>query len=150
MVDRNDIFTSPQRDLAMVASILKDLKAADVSAQLRALFDGSGPLAFVGSPTPIAGADAELLAALQAAESAPVLVAAASAEQVWPYTSFGATGKVAERKLVADLELTTVRFANGARLNVRPTKYSADQILVNVAIGNGRLDLPRDRPNLIV
>jgi zinc protease len=39
-----------------------------------------------------------------------------------------------------------VRFANGVRLTVKPTKLRADEVLVRVNVGHGRLDLPHDRP----
>jgi zinc protease len=46
---------------------------------------------------------------------------------------------------VADAGATYVRFANGVRLTVRPSQFSRSEIDVSVKIGNGRLDLPRDR-----
>jgi zinc protease len=150
VVSRNDIFTSPQRDLQVVSTVLKGVKAEDVNTELRALFVGSGPLAYVASPEPIAKADTEVVAALSEADGATLATASAVKEQSWPYTSFGTAGKVADRRHVDDLDLTTVRFANEVRLNIKPTKFSADQILVSVNIGNGRLDLSANKPNLII
>ena len=37
-----------------------------------------------------------------------------------------------------------VRFDNGVRLTVKPTKFRDDQILVMARFGHGRLDLPSD------
>jgi zinc protease len=51
---------------------------------------------------------------------------------------------VVERKTFADLGVTQVRFANGVVLNVKPTQFRADQILVNARVAGGRLALPRD------
>ena len=45
-----------------------------------------------------------------------------------------------------DLGVTLVRFANGVRLNIKPTKLRANEVLVRTDIGHGRLDLPRDHP----
>ncbi len=39
------------------------------------------------------------------------------------------------------------RFANGVRLTVKPTKFRANTIDVQVKVGSGRLELPRDRIN---
>jgi zinc protease len=52
---------------------------------------------------------------------------------------------VAETRQVLDLDTTFVRFANGVRLTVKPTKFRDEQILVSVRVGNGRLEMPRDR-----
>ncbi len=50
-----------------------------------------------------------------------------------------------EKKTIADLDTTFVRFANGVRLTVRPTTFRQGQVLAHVRIGNGRVDLPADR-----
>jgi zinc protease len=141
-----DIFTSPAQDLAMTDEDLKGLTAAQVNAALKALFTGGGPLIFVSGITPIQGGDQAVRTAFldsekQGATAAAPLVADTS----WPYGDFGAPGTVAETRQVADLGVTFIRFANGVRLAVRPSKLRANQVLVSVKVGNGRLDLPRDR-----
>ena len=59
--------------------------------------------------------------------------------------SFGAPGKVAETKEVADLDTVFLRFENGVRLTVKPTKFRDDEVLVRVNIGDGLQDFPKDR-----
>jgi len=83
---------------------------------------------------------------LAAAETAPVTAPSVREAVGWPYESFGTPGDVAERTEVTDLDTTFVRFANGVRLTIKPTKFRTDQVLVKVRIGRGRLDLPKDRP----
>src|SRR5437868_3744312 len=62
-----------------------------------------------------------------------------------PYPSFGASGQVAETRRLEDLDATFIRFANGVRLTVKPTKFRADQILVSVNLTGGDLAFPKDR-----
>ena len=57
---------------------------------------------------------------------------------VWPYTSFGKPSAVVSKTVDAKLGTTTVRFANGTRLLVKPTKFEKDKIQVSVSFGNGR------------
>jgi zinc protease len=64
---------------------------------------------------------------------------------VWPYSSFGPLGKVAEQKDITDLDAVFVRFENGVKLSIKPTKFRDDQILVKVRAGHGLLDLPSDK-----
>jgi zinc protease len=52
---------------------------------------------------------------------------------------------VAETRRIEDFDATLVRFENGVRLTVKPTKYRADQVLVTATIAGGRLMLPKDR-----
>lgn len=149
VLDRDGVYTSPAQDLALGGAILKDLGAATVDAALRAAFQGSGPLVFVSSPQPIDGGDSAVLAALNEAEGAKVVGAAAVAQVAWPYSDFGKPGRVVERRQLEDLGATLVRFANGVHLNIKPTKFSADQVKLSVRAGNGRLELPRDAHSVI-
>ena len=64
---------------------------------------------------------------------------------VWPYATFGDAGKVADTKDVTDLNTVFVRFDNGVRLTVKPTKFRDDEVLVRANVGHGMIDLPSDR-----
>src|SRR6185437_10890356 len=143
-----DVVTNPEQDLAFFEETVKGLKAGEVSEALKSIFRGSGPLVFMASPKPVEGGDATLLAAFEAAGKTPVSAPAAPTQVSWPYESFGAPGKVADTKDVTDLDTTFMRFENGVRLTVKPTKFSADQVLIRVNVGHGLADLPRDRQSL--
>ncbi|MDB5494497.1 MAG: peptidase family [Phenylobacterium sp.] len=143
-----EVVTSPAQDLALFEDAVKGMKAGDVSAALRDMFKGSGPLLFMASPKPVEGGDQTVLAALTASQNVAVTPPAAPAEVAWPYESFGPAGKVAETKDVTDLDTTFVRFENGVRLTVKPTKFRDDEVLVRVNIGHGLQDLPKDRQSL--
>jgi zinc protease len=143
--DDNVVFASPAESLTLVNQATEGLTAAEVTEALKSLFDASGPLVFVASPTPIEGGEAAVTAAFNEAETRAITPPAQDANLTWPYTNFGPPGQVAERHTVDDLGVTMVRFANGVRLTVKPTQFSADQVLVQVKIGRGFLELPKDR-----
>jgi zinc protease len=144
-LDDDEVVTNPVQDLAEFEVSVKDLKAAAVSAGLKAAFNGQGPLVFMASPKPVLGGEATLLAALTDSQKQPVAAPAAPTQVTWPYETFGVPGKVVETKEVTDLDTVFVRFANGVRLTVKPTKFRDDEVLVRVNVGDGLLDLPRDR-----
>jgi zinc protease len=143
--DSNSVFTSPEENLALVNQTTDGLTAAQVTDALRALFKANGPLVFVASPIAIEGGEDAVTAAFKEAESRPISPPPADTGTAWPYANFGAPGQVAEQRTVDDLGVTLVRFANGVRLTIKPTKFSADQVLVQAKIGRGLLDLPIDR-----
>jgi zinc protease len=140
--NQNDVYVSPTDSLALAEKLSKALTVDALNTAFRSLVRDRGPMFFISSPTPIEGGKPAVAAALAAAEKMPLLAPAAAASLAWPYTSFGPDGKVVERKLVADLQTTFVRFANGVRLTVKPTTLKTSEIVVNVKIGRGRLDLP--------
>lgn len=144
-VYERDVFTSPADNLSRFKALSQGLTAQAVSAALKTAFAGGGPLVFVSTPAPIEGGEAVVVQAFQEAQAEAVGAQAALAVHTWPYESFGAAGTVAERRGVADLDAAMIRFGNGVRLTVKPTKFRDDQVLVRVRIGNGLLELPRDR-----
>jgi len=140
-----EVETSPVEDLALFEEDVKNLTPAEADAAIKTAFGGSGPLVMVSSPTPIDNGDKVLADAFAKINSKPVSAPQAEVAISWPYDSFGAPGQVADRKDVADLDTVFVRFQNGVRLTIKPTKFRDDQILVQVRVGGGTLDLPTDR-----
>jgi zinc protease len=144
-VDRNAVFTSDATDLALLQDDVKTLTVDQVNAALRTVFTGNGPLLTLSSPKPVENGEAALASVFDKAEAAPIENVAQLQLAVWPYTSFGTAGRVVETHHVDDLDATFIRFANGVRLTVKPTKYRADQILISVNIAGGDLAFPKDR-----
>jgi zinc protease len=140
--------TGPAQDLATAEAVYRDVQAGDVDAAVRGLFQGAGPLAFLSSPRPVGGGEAALTRAIADDDAEPVMPPAreaSSATPLWPYSDFGPAGAVAERREIPDLATSFIRFQNGVRLTVRPSMLSGGQVLVQVAVGGGRLDLPPNR-----
>ena len=147
-IDNGETLASPAEELAVASEAYQKVSPAEVDAAMRTLFGGVGPLVFLSSPQPIAGSEAALARAVADAEAEPVGAPARepiSATPFWPYTDFGPAGVVASRSDAVDLQTSFIRFENGVRLTVRPSAYSGGQIQVQVSLGHGRLDLPRDR-----
>jgi zinc protease len=92
--------------------------------------------------------EAALLDVLKQVEATPITASAAQDSVIWRHDQFGTPGTVIERQEIADLDAVFVRFANGLRLSVKQTKFSQDGILVSVRMGNGKLDLPKDKASL--
>ncbi len=144
-MDDRTVYTNPAQDLAEFEADVKGLTVDAVQARLKALFKGQGPLVFVASPSPIDGGQAAIAKAYADSHAAKLAPETADKAVTWPYASFGAPGKVAEEHDITDLGTTFVRFENGVRLTVKPTKFRDKQIRVRVRIGHGLLDLPTDR-----
>jgi zinc protease len=144
-VEEDEVFTSPVQDLKRYEAEIGGLTAANVSETLKRMFSGQGPLLSMVSPDPIDGGEAALAAAFDTARTDRIDAAVVHGVKAWPYADFGAPGRVKSRRDVADLGVTFVEFANGVHLNIKPTAFRKDQIMVNVRIGDGRLSLPEDR-----
>ncbi|HZZ87883.1 MAG TPA: insulinase family protein, partial [Caulobacteraceae bacterium] len=147
-IDEQEVETSPADDLALFEATTKGLTAADVSQALKAMFAGQGPLVFMSAGADVDGGVGAVRTAFDAAEASPVTASQAPVQVDWPYMTFGATGKVAERKDLPDLDAVFVRFENGVRLTVKPTKFRQDQVLVKVRFGGGLASMAPDRQTI--
>ncbi len=141
----NKVFTSPAEDLSLFETMTNGVTAAEVNRALQRAFSGNGPqVVLQTAQSPQGGADT-VRQVYDASNAIAVSAPSGAADVAWPYTHFGEPGAVVERRAVEDLGLTMVRFSNGVRLTVKPTKLRANEVLVREDIGRGRLDLPRDR-----
>jgi zinc protease len=138
-INDDAVILSPQQQLALFEQSIQGFDAAAAAKLAPALFSGNGPLLFATSPDAIAGGHERLAQAFQASSRTAVEAQVALAAREWPYGSFGAPGKVAEREVIQDLGVTRVRFANGVTLLVKPTDFARDQVLVGARVGGGRL-----------
>ncbi|TAU92553.1 insulinase family protein, partial [Rhizobium leguminosarum] len=143
-VDDNQVFTSPAKDLSLFETMTNGVTAAEVNQALLHAFSGNGPQVVLQTArSPQGGADT-VRQVYDASKAIAVSAPSGAADVAWPYTQFGGPGAVVERRTVEDLGLTMVRFSNGVRLTVKPTKLRANEVLVREDIGRGRLGLPND------
>ena len=142
------VYTSPAQDLALVEPVLDTLTADALTGALRQVFAGQGPVVFRAAKADPVGTEA-LAAQLAQALERPLAAVQARAAVTWPYTDFGAPSGVVERRTDAELGATTVRFANGTRLVVKPTAQEKDRIQVHARFAPGRSGIPAERAHAV-
>ena len=143
-----DVFTAPEYDLAELDRTLPAITPERAQAELRELWGDGGQLAFVSGPIALQHPEAEILAVLNQSQAQPVTPPHDGELQNFAYTDFGRPGTVVERKVAPALDVIQIRFGNNVRLNLKPTKFDANTVLVGIRFGGGRLDLARDKPGL--
>lgn len=143
-ISNDQVFVTPLENQALLAELTKTLTVTDVNEALRQLFAGAGPLIQLSAAQPIEGGDDALMAEYAKDHAVALAASAADVVPVWPYTSFGKPGTVVGRHDLAEAGAVAVRFANGVRLTVKPTKFRTDEVLVRATVGGGRLDFPKD------
>ncbi|MDR2576863.1 MAG: insulinase family protein, partial [Puniceicoccales bacterium] len=68
--------------------------------------------------------------------------------QPFAYENFGQSGTVTKSTVDKELQIHQFTFANGVRLNVKQTDFTAKQVLVRVRFGDGLLSEPENCPGL--
>jgi len=142
------VFTHPAAELPRVREVLASMTADDCHQQFRLGFGSKDLSVFAAGNLPPSPTGETLEAALQRGMSEATEPPTEEAELVFAYTEFGPAGTVATRTEVADLGLTQLVFANGARASLMPTDFKKDEVLVQVSFGTGKLSLPTGQPGL--
>ena len=138
---------SPEAQLALFEDAVRGLQPASLKDATQRLFSGSGPLLYLTTGRPLATgtpgpADVWTTSLAQAVQPRADEVAVA-----WPYETLGTPGRIEERRNFSALGTTSVRFANGVQLLIRPSTARKEQVLIRAYFGSGRLALTPDRPS---
>jgi zinc protease len=144
----DSVVTTDAADVVWLASVAPSLTPDAALTQLRKAWGNATPQMFVNSGAAIEGGEATLRAAYETARARPAPAPAAERVQAWPYTNFGAVGRVAATQNVAAIGVTKSRFANNVRLVVKPTKFEEGRIRVQVRFGDGALAIPGNKPGV--
>jgi zinc protease len=95
------------------------------------------------------GVTPELLLAQLNASRAVALAAAPEREQkAFAYTDFGPAGSVVQDRMIADVGIRTIRFANGVLLNLKKTDFEDNRIRYSLRIDGGELFFGKDNAPL--
>lgn len=143
-----DVFSHPRDGLARFEKYAANLNAAASHDALRDLVRGQGPVVFISAGQAIKGGDAAIAAIFDASRKMAVKASEQLQAKEFPYTQFGTPGTIEGRTDLADLGVTTLRFANGVKLNVKQTDFEKDTIYVAVRFAGGYVHMPRDKVGL--
>ncbi|WP_298200607.1 pitrilysin family protein [Novosphingobium sp.] len=135
--------SSLQRLEAFIPAITPEAVLAALRRELVPLDDPL--LRFAGRRNPDGGGMA-LRRAWQAAMAAPLTAAPVRTAGAFAYTDFGPPGRVVSDTREPVYGIRTLRFANGVRLNLKPTTLERDRVVVSLHIDGGDMLDTRARP----
>lgn len=141
------VMSSAESALQRFEAAIADIDTTDALAALRedwARLD-TAPQLYLQSDTAIDDAQAFLRDALTESRTVSLDAPEDAAAAQFAYADWGQPGAVAERGRIADLDMTTVRFANNVRLTIKKTPYESERIRIRVRAGQGAGQFdPRD------
>jgi len=143
-----DVFTHPSDDLPRVREALEKITPNMCLAEFSKGWDTKDISIFIGGNVEIKGGQKAITSAFN--ESRKVAVTAPVEEEVaeFAYTEFGEPGVIFQYSVEEDLGVTQIVFDNNVRLNLKPTDFSENSVLVTARIGNGQLSEPTYHPGL--
>ncbi len=143
------VSTHPLAEQALYTPALQTITPAACASALRTAWsETNGRKIFVAGNVSIPDAAPAIAAAYAASTKVAVAAPPKTESAAFAYTDFGPAGKVAGQTAVDDLGATLIQFANGVRLNLKPTDFEAGRIRVSVRVGGGTLTMPKGQPGL--
>lgn len=139
------VMTTPASALERFEENAKTVTPEAVHKTFRNLWSGyETPQIYLRTSEDIDEAEEKILQALKNSQSVEVKKNVNNDLQGFAYTEFGPKGTISERGKIDDIDITTVKFANNVRLNIKKTPYRKDQIGISIAFGGGTLSLPEN------
>lgn len=143
-----NVLTTPAAERDDLVAPLAAATLADCRAAFRAAWTTRPPHVFVASHPDFRVAPVEIAAALNDSRNTAVTAPAEAAATEFGYVDFGPPGSITREQHHADLEVDQAEFANGVRLNFKPTPFEADTVEICVRVGFGKQSQPARLPGL--
>ncbi|MCS7267311.1 MAG: insulinase family protein [Geminicoccaceae bacterium] len=146
------VLLAPEAELALFDELVPTVDEEALRAAVARLFAGSGPMIELVLPEASGGDEARLSRAVEAAWRESETIAVDPPEPVarvaLAYAPAEEPAPIRARTRLEALDVTSATFANGLRLDVKPTRFEAGSVRALIRFGRGRLGLPLDRPGL--
>lgn len=140
-IQEDEVFTAPSFDLALFDSWAPSATPERVHQAFGKWMKRDAPLLFLSSSIDQPNAEREIVNAWVRSESLKVDRPKAKAVARFGYTNFGAPGKVASDRRVADLQARAITFENNVRLNLKKTSFQQGSVLISLRVGEGAIAL---------
>lgn len=100
------------------------------------------PYLYLTSNKPIENVEKQLIASYEKSRKQAVSAPVTKAIDEFAYTQFGDQGKLVADSRDAETGIRQLQFANGVRLNLKPTDFNKGTTLVSLNIGFGEVPFP--------
>jgi zinc protease len=147
-LSEDEVFMHPADELELLQTQLQQVSTETMLAALRGLWGDRDPLVFLSGLIQLDQPEAAIAQAYRTSRAQAVTPPSDNAVKKFAYERFGTPAPVVERRTSEPLGVVQLRFGNNVRVNLKPTKFEANTILLSARVGGGRLDLPLDQPGL--
>lgn len=148
MINEETVFTSPETDLELMTSALEQVTPETCHAAFKEFWGDKGVKLILTTKNKPENGE-ELLSSLYTeSKTTEVTPPEESEVKSFAYTSFGDAGSIKTQDEIEDLGITRMALSNGVAVNLKPTDFDKDRIVIQARIGNGKLTQPADKIGL--
>ena len=146
-INEEKVLTSPETDLEIVRKALESITQETCHQDFKAFWKDKGVKLILTTKEEPEGAGEQLATLYQKSSSVEVEAPEETEIKEFAYTDFGEAGTftLKEDKGLGILHLV---LENGVTVNLKPTDFEKNRILVSARIGTGLLKQPANKPGL--
>lgn len=142
------VFTTPEISLEIATNALNQITLETVQKAFVEFWKSPGYHLLLTTKTSTPETQGELTSLYQKSTETTVEPPSARIIAPFAYTNLGTPGEIEKTSTVEDLGITHITLSNNVRVNLKPTDFEKNRILIMARIGNGQLSQPADKPLL--
>ena len=131
----------PEWQLALFETLMPSITPQKLQQLFKQTWNGT-PYLYLTSNKPIDNVEKQLLAAYNASQKQALKAPETKAIAEFAYSQFGEPGLIVADQRDAITGIRKIQFANGVRLNIKPTDFNQGVALVSLNIGFGEVPFP--------
>lgn len=144
---------SPEQEKELFTPLINSLTLQDVYDAFNEIWSPEHRLILVTGNAELTGTDKEarshILTVYHESNKAKLSKPAEKKTVTFPYLQEpGKEGRIVRTTKIPDLEIVQIDFENGVRLNLKKTDFKANQVIINLAFGLGRISEPLKKSGL--
>lgn len=151
-LNANEVFQSPAQRRALLAPVIGSLTLQAAHEAFKTTWNQGHRLVLVTGNVDLEGdqtPDKRIADVYARSEAIAVQKPVDLKTAVFPYLPDPPPPRtLPDRTQIPDLNIIQADFGNGVRLNLKPTDFKADEILISVCFGRGRSSEPANKPGL--
>ena len=144
-LNRNKVLMSPQQENEVFTPVVQAMKAAELHAAFRRIWNHQARLIQVVGSANLSGKDPRLQIkeAYDLASAQKVTPPQAETDLVFPYLHLDVDKRPAQETPLPEVQAERIVFANGVIVNLKQTKFQENEVQVSADFGQGMQSEPR-------
>jgi len=152
-LNRNRVFMSPDQEKEAFAPFINSLTPQVVHTSFQKTWSVDHRLVLLTGNADLSdhpeGPEQAIITVYETSMKADVAPIKVQKSVAFPYLPEpAAKGKIVRRQALSDLGIVQVNFENGVRLNLKPTDFKADEVIVGLNFGFGKSSQPLGKAGL--
>ncbi len=143
-LNQDKVLMSPQQEKAIFSPVIEKMKAEELHAALRGIWDHKARLIQVVGNTELSGQDprSRIQEVYEQAVAKKVAPPMAGTDLVFPYLQFTPDTAPAQQQALPEVEGERIIFANGVVVHLKQTKFKDNEVQVIANFGYGKQTEP--------